>query len=137
MLGRLEESFSRMQRFTADAAHELGTPLTGLRTTAELALRRPREAEEYREALQQVVSIAERMTNLSEGMLALALASTHTRPRPRAGWTWPGWDMKLSERPVLPGADADADAMRRLVTVLLDNARLIHTGWWQDHHLAP
>ena len=72
MLGRLEESFSRMRRFTADAAHEFRTPLTGLRTTAELALRRNRNPEGYREALSQVVTISERMNHLCDSLLALA-----------------------------------------------------------------
>lgn len=61
-----------MRRFTGDAAHELRTPLTALRTTAELALRRPRSAEEYRQALEQVVLISERMTALADDLLALA-----------------------------------------------------------------
>ncbi len=72
MLARLEESFSRMQRFTADAAHELRTPLAALRTTADLSLRRSRENEEYRQALQQVVEISDRMQSLVETLLATA-----------------------------------------------------------------
>ena len=74
MLSRLEESVARTRRFTADAAHELRTPLTALRTTAELALRRPREPDEYRQALQQVVAISERMTRLADDLLRLARA---------------------------------------------------------------
>lgn len=74
MLSRLEESVGRMRRFTADAAHELRTPLTAMRTTAELALRRPRSSEEYKEALAQVVTISERMTQLADDLLMLARA---------------------------------------------------------------
>jgi len=72
MLSRLEESVSRIRRFTGDAAHELRTPLTVIRTTAELALRRQRPATEYREALQQVVRTSERMTTLADDLLTLA-----------------------------------------------------------------
>ena len=72
MLGRLEGSIDRIHRFTADAAHELRTPLTALRTTAELAVRREREANEYRESLEQVVTLSERMSHLLDALLALA-----------------------------------------------------------------
>ena len=72
MLSRLEESVGRIRRFTADAAHELRTPLTAMRTTAELALRRPRSSEEYKEALAQVVTISERMTQLADDLLMIA-----------------------------------------------------------------
>jgi heavy metal sensor kinase len=80
MLSRLEESVERMRRFTADAAHELRTPLTAMRTTAELALRRPRTSDEYRQALAQVVAISERMTRLADDLLTLARAAEGMRP---------------------------------------------------------
>jgi heavy metal sensor kinase len=78
MLARLEDSVTRIQRFTADAAHELRTPLTALRTTAELSVRRERESRDYRESLEQVVSISERMSNLLEQLLTLARGDTAT-----------------------------------------------------------
>jgi signal transduction histidine kinase len=78
MLARLEDSVARIQRFTADAAHELRTPLTALRTTAELAVRRERESSEYRESLEQVVNISERMSNLVDELLTLARGDTAT-----------------------------------------------------------
>jgi signal transduction histidine kinase len=46
MLARLETAFAETTRFTADASHELRTPVSLIRTTAEVALRRPRSAEE-------------------------------------------------------------------------------------------
>jgi two-component system heavy metal sensor histidine kinase CusS len=72
MLARLEDSVNRIQRFTADAAHELRTPLTALRTTAELAVRRERASHEYRQSLEQVVRITERMSTLLDELLTLA-----------------------------------------------------------------
>ena len=49
MLDRLEESFQRLGRFSADIAHELRTPVNNLRGEAEVALGKPRTLEEYRE----------------------------------------------------------------------------------------
>lgn len=80
MLSRLEESVGRMRRFTADAAHELRTPLTAMRTTAELALRRPRSSEEYKQALAQVVTISESMTQLADDLVMLARADEAQSP---------------------------------------------------------
>jgi heavy metal sensor kinase len=71
---RLELAFERQTRFTADASHELRTPLAILRSQAELALTRPRTAEEYRDALQTCVRATGRMTDLVEGLLMLARA---------------------------------------------------------------
>jgi signal transduction histidine kinase len=72
MLARLESAVQTLSQFAADASHELRTPLAVIRTTAELALRRGRTPESYRESLQTVAGEAERMTALIEDLLALA-----------------------------------------------------------------
>src|SRR5579884_735215 len=64
MLARLEDAVKRLSRFSADASHELRTPLAVIRTTAEIAGRRSRGEDAYREALAQIVSESERMTGL-------------------------------------------------------------------------
>jgi heavy metal sensor kinase len=76
MLERLDTAFSRITRFTADASHELRTPVSLMRTTAELALRRDRRPEEYREALGQVLTELERTSTLIEDLLVLARADS-------------------------------------------------------------
>ncbi len=60
MLARLESAVKRLSQFTADASHELRTPVALIRTTAELTLRRERSPDTYREALRQVVLESER-----------------------------------------------------------------------------
>jgi len=72
LLDRLETAHTAQQRFTADASHELRTPLTVLRGEIEVALRKPRSAEEYREVLVSNKEEIERLSRLTENMLALA-----------------------------------------------------------------
>src|SRR5262249_46143957 len=74
MFDRLEAAFERQARFTADASHELRRPLAVLRSHAELALSRPRSAEEYRQTLETCLRAEGRMTALVEGLLTLARA---------------------------------------------------------------
>jgi heavy metal sensor kinase len=74
MLSRIESAFLRVSQFTADASHELRTPIALIRTEAEIALRKSRDEAEYREALWHVLSEAERTSILIEGLLALARA---------------------------------------------------------------
>ena len=76
LLDRLEGSVERERRFTANAAHELLTPLATLRSEAEVALRREREAGAYRDALGRLLLDVERMTATVQGLLQLARADT-------------------------------------------------------------
>jgi len=78
MLARLDNAVQRMRQFTADASHELRTPISIIRTTAELALRRERDPQEYRQALASVQREAEWMTRLAEDLLLLARADAGT-----------------------------------------------------------
>jgi two-component system OmpR family sensor kinase len=81
MLDRLQQSFEMQRRFTADASHELRSPLSRLRTELEVMLRRPREPAEYVEALRSGMEEVERLTTLVEELLALArFDAGHERP---------------------------------------------------------
>ena len=72
MLARLEAAFTEMRQFTADASHELQTPLTILRGEIEIALRSIRRPEEYREVMMSALEEIERISLLVEGLLLLA-----------------------------------------------------------------
>jgi heavy metal sensor kinase len=72
MLDRIESAFLRITQFTADASHELRTPISLIRTEAELALRRSRGELEYKESLRHILLEAERTTTLIEQLLAFA-----------------------------------------------------------------
>lgn len=74
MLGRLEDSFSRLSQFSANLAHELRTPINNLRGETEVALAKSRSAEEYREVLESSLEEYERLTRMIEGLLFLARA---------------------------------------------------------------
>jgi heavy metal sensor kinase len=72
MLARLEAAFTEMRQFTADASHELQTPLTILRGEMEIALRSKRNPEEYVEVMRSALEETERISILVEGLLLLA-----------------------------------------------------------------
>ncbi len=74
MFTRLEAAFDRQVRFTADASHELRTPLSIIYSNAELALGKPRSAEEYRETIETCFRASKRMKSLVESLLVLARA---------------------------------------------------------------
>lgn len=72
MLTRLDRAFQVQRRFTADASHELRAPLTVLRGDIDVALKRDREPEYYRETLRRVRQEVVRMSRLAEDLLLLA-----------------------------------------------------------------
>jgi signal transduction histidine kinase len=75
----IERSIESMRRFMADAAHELRTPITILRTRAEVALQQPREAANYVDALRGVEAEARRLGGIVDSLLVLARADTGER----------------------------------------------------------
>ena len=139
MIARLESAFQRITRFTADASHELRTPIALARTTAELSLRKPRTAEEYREALTQILAELERTTNLIEDLMTLArtdagaaalqIGKMDLVPTVQEvclrGQTL-AEAKQLAFRKRLPVAKmfvhGDAQVLRRLFLILIDNA---------------
>ncbi|MCA9780962.1 MAG: HAMP domain-containing protein [Candidatus Eremiobacteraeota bacterium] len=72
MLRRLGSSFFRQRRFTADASHELRTPVSIIRGAAEVALSRSRTQEEYVGVLETILRESEFMTRLINDLLFLA-----------------------------------------------------------------
>jgi two-component system, OmpR family, heavy metal sensor histidine kinase CusS len=72
MLARLEESFDRLSRFSADLAHELRTPIQNLRGEAEVALTRTRTASEYREVIELSIEEYQRLSRMIDSLLFLA-----------------------------------------------------------------
>jgi two-component system heavy metal sensor histidine kinase CusS len=74
MLDRLQGAFERLSAFSAELAHDLRTPLNNLLGEAQVALSRPRPAEEYRAVLESAVEEYERLSRMIRNMLFLAQA---------------------------------------------------------------
>jgi len=139
MMDRLEGAFKRITQFTADASHELRTPTTLIRTTAELSLRRDRDGAEYREALGQVLEEAERMGILVDSLMTLArtdsgaealsfetvdiasiLREASSAGQPLADAKQIDFRREIPDQPIL--VEGDSPALRRLFLILIDNA---------------
>lgn len=80
MLTRLEQSFGSLRRFTADASHELKTPLMVLRAGVERALTDPRTPTEVMQSLDETLEQVNRMSELVENLLTLARADEGRAP---------------------------------------------------------
>jgi two-component system, OmpR family, heavy metal sensor histidine kinase CusS len=72
LLSGLEASFNRERQFNADVAHELRTPLAGIRSTIEVTLARTRDSADYRTALSDCLEITEGMQSIVSNLLMLA-----------------------------------------------------------------
>jgi heavy metal sensor kinase len=74
MLGRLEAGFEQLRRFTADASHELRSPLTAIRSVGEVGLQEQKSAEEYRDVIGSMLEETDRLTHLVDSLLVLSRA---------------------------------------------------------------
>jgi signal transduction histidine kinase len=139
MLGRIENAFRRVTEFTADASHELRTPVALIRTTAEVAPRKPRANEEYRQALEDVHAESIRTTELIENLLTLARADAGKAALERREIDLAQIVQEASQqgqklahakslgfRTDIPDIAVhtlgDASALRRLLLIVIDNA---------------
>jgi len=139
MLSRIEASFKSITQFTADASHDLRTPVAVIRATAEITLRKPRAQEEYRRALATILESSVDTSELLENLLTLAradagaagmdmrpldLAAHVQKARGRAALL--GLEKALDVTATTPRepvwVKADAIAIDRLLLILLDNA---------------
>jgi signal transduction histidine kinase len=75
LLNRLQESFELQRRFISNASHELSTPLTSISSQLEVALQRPRDANEYRKVMESIHQDVQHMGKLTQTLLEFAKAS--------------------------------------------------------------
>ncbi|MCP4707983.1 MAG: HAMP domain-containing protein [Planctomycetes bacterium] len=75
-LTRLQDSFDRLQRFTADASHELRTPLTALRSVGEVGLREDLDPASYHEVIGSMLEETDHLTLLVDNLLTLTRADS-------------------------------------------------------------
>jgi heavy metal sensor kinase len=139
MLARIEASFKRITQFTADASHDLRTPVAVIRATAEITLRKPRTQEEYRRALSRIFETSVDTSELLENLLTLARADAGAAGMEMRTLDLAAHVQKARERAALLGLEkaldvtastpsepvwvkADAIAIDRLLLILLDNA---------------
>ena len=76
MLGRLEDSFTRLSQFSADLAHELRTPVGNMLGEAQVALTRDRTPKEYRGVIESAAAECERLSGIIDNLLFLARAES-------------------------------------------------------------
>jgi heavy metal sensor kinase len=140
MLARLEVAVAKITRFTADASHELRSPVTYIRTLAEVALRNPAMDPESAESFRDIVRESEEASRLLEDMLTLArsdaghtesvfevldlteiVADSCARIRPAVEAKRHSLSLHMDHNgPVR--VTGDGASLRRLFWILLDNA---------------
>lgn len=134
----IERSIVFMRRFMADAAHELRTPITVLRTRAEVALQQPRDAANYVSALRGMEAEAKRLGGIVDSLLVLARADAGERPLVSERFFLDDVAIDAADAARLVGKQkgvevtvdefeeaavvGDAALIRQLIMILLDNA---------------
>jgi two-component system, OmpR family, sensor kinase len=134
---RLETAFAQQRQFTADAAHELRTPVSVMLTQAQTALNRERGAAEYREAVEACQRSAQRMRRLIESLLELARLDAGQEPmkRDKVDLSQTAWDCAEHIRSLAAARGiriqcdlspveyhGDAERLAQVITNLLSNA---------------
>lgn len=139
MLERIDRALKQIGQFTADASHELRTPVALMRTRAELALRRPRGAEEHRQTIEELHAELVRTSVLVERLMLLARADSGAALARMEKLDSAALVAEVLEQTsVLAEAkllklqaelgnaeivvDGDAQLLRQVVTILIDNA---------------
>jgi signal transduction histidine kinase len=139
MLGRIEAGYRSVRSFTANAAHELRSPVALLRAEAEVALAFPRDGDYYRDTCEKVLLSSVQMTRLIEQLLALARADAgvevlHFEPvnlpdvlqEVAVKWTErfaiAQIEFACDLQPPELWIDADYFALKRMLNILLENA---------------
>jgi signal transduction histidine kinase len=135
MLARLASSLRHEQLLSAELSHELRTPLAAIVAEAELALRRNRGSEEYREALREIAQRASQMERTLETLMAAARAESHRDMGTAAAGEVgeqavaacasvahdSGIDLRLAPPDESVRVDVDADTAERILVPLIEN----------------
>jgi signal transduction histidine kinase len=139
MLSRIEAGYQSVRSFTANAAHELRSPVALVRAETEVALAFPRDADYYRDTCERVLENSKRMTHLIDQLLTLARADAGVEVLRFKPVNVPDliedvaeeWFERFSDariqfiREVAPiefWVEADYPALKRLLNILLENA---------------
>jgi len=127
MLARLETSFGGLRRFTADASHELKTPLAVLRADVERAMSAPQHSTEQLVALEEALQEIRRMSDLVDSLLTLARADEGRFDLSREPVALEEVVREVYETGIILGEDADITVSLLVLepaTVFGDAARL-------------
>lgn len=138
--GRLDDMLARERAFSADASHQLRTPLTGLRLRLEAALDTP--GQDLRQAIDSAIGSTDRLEQTIEELIALARDTRRTDTAPldlpglldeiKNGWhdrlAGQERELRMAIDPQAPTAHASTSAVRQVLTVLLDNAATHGSG---------
>ncbi len=114
MLSRLDDAFRQIRQFSADASHELQTPLTILKGELEVALRTPRSADAYQQTMRSALEEIDRIAGLVDGLMLLARADAGV--------------LRMDQQPV---------ELHQLVQEVYDQAQILAAHKQIDLQLGP